>query len=76
MGTHTLIATGTRGAAIELQDPQLGPIAAPAPVPRFQGRTPLHPCVGPDTGQDNQAIYTLLGLSGEDQQRLREMGVI
>ncbi len=65
-----------RGAVIELQDPQLGPIAAPAPVPRFQGRMPLHPTVGPDTGQDNQAIYSRLGLSLEEQQRLRELGVI
>ncbi len=65
-----------RGAVMSLHDPVLGPISAPTPVPRFVGRTPLHPPVGPDTGQDNAAIYGRLGLSEEDLQRLREEGVV
>lgn len=65
-----------RGAVMQLLDPVLGPIPAPTPVPRFVGRAPLQPSVGPDTGQDNAAIYGRLGLSAEDLQRLRQDGVV
>lgn len=65
-----------RGAVMQLHDPVLGPIRAPSPVPRFVGRVPLQPSVGPDTGQDNAAIYGRLGLNSEDLKRLKEEGVI
>jgi crotonobetainyl-CoA:carnitine CoA-transferase CaiB-like acyl-CoA transferase len=65
-----------RGAVMQLHDPVLGPINAPAPVPRFVGREPLQPGVGPDTGQDNAAIYGRLGLGPEELQRLRDEGVV
>lgn len=66
-----------RGSFIELQDPQLGAIPAPAPVPRFVGRAAgAAPSVGPRTGQDNAAVYGALGLGAEDLARLREGGVV
>jgi crotonobetainyl-CoA:carnitine CoA-transferase CaiB-like acyl-CoA transferase len=65
-----------RGAVMELMDPVLGPIHAPTPVPRFVGRAPLHPCVGPDTGQDNGAVYGRLGLGEEELKQLRKEGVV
>ena len=66
-----------RGSFIELQDPQLGPIPAPAAVPRFVGRAAgAAPSVGPRTGQDNAAVYGALGLGAEEIARLRESGVV
>jgi len=65
-----------RGALIELQDPELGAIPAPAAVPRFVGRTSELPCVGPRTGQDNEAVYGALGVRGDELARLREGRVV
>jgi crotonobetainyl-CoA:carnitine CoA-transferase CaiB-like acyl-CoA transferase len=66
-----------RGAFIELHDSALGPIPAPAPVPRFAGReSPPVPCVGPATGQDNAQVYQAMGLSPEDLVRLKAQRVI
>ncbi|VTU19155.1 Bile acid-CoA hydrolase [Variovorax sp. PBL-H6] len=59
-----------RNALIELQDPELGAIPAPAVVPRFVGRTPGVPAVGPRTGQDNAAVYGTLGVGPEELERL------
>ena len=65
-----------RGTMIELQDPELGAIPAPAAVPRFPGRESVVPAVGPDTGQHNAEIYGALGLTGADLAALRERRVI
>jgi crotonobetainyl-CoA:carnitine CoA-transferase CaiB-like acyl-CoA transferase len=65
-----------RGATIELIDPVLGAIPAPAAVPRFTGRTRDVPCVGPDTGQHNAQVYGALGLSAAELDALREQRVI
>ena len=65
-----------RGALIELQDDKLGPIPAPGVVPRFTGREAAIPRVGPDTGADNSAVYSSLGLSPEDLDSLKREGVI
>ena len=65
-----------RGATIELIDPVLGAIPAPAAVPRFTGRTAAVPCVGPDTGQDNAEVYGELGLCAEELEGLGAAGVI
>lgn len=65
-----------RGALIELTDPELGAIPAPAPVPRFTGRTRGTPTVGPDTGQHNAQVYGALGLAAGDLAALRERKVI
>jgi crotonobetainyl-CoA:carnitine CoA-transferase CaiB-like acyl-CoA transferase len=65
-----------RGAFIALQDPELGSIPAPAPVPRFVGRVAGVPGVGPRTGQDNEAVYGAAGVGPEDLARLRARQVI
>lgn len=65
-----------RGALMDLPDPELGAIPAPAVVPRFVGRAAGIPCVGPRTGQDNESVYGALGLEREDLARLRASGVI
>ena len=65
-----------RGSFITLPDPDLGPLAAPAPVPRFTGRQAPSPRSGPATGQDNARIYAALGLDAQQQERLRREGVI
>jgi len=65
-----------RGALIELQDDKLGPIPAPGVVPRFVGRESRVPCVGPDTGRDNETLYGSLGLSPKDLDLLKREGVI
>lgn len=65
-----------RGALMELHDPELGAIPAPAVVPRFVGRTADVTAVGPRTGQDNVAVYGALGLAREELERLRASRVI
>ena len=66
-----------RGATIEMMDPVLGSIPAPAAVPRFTDRpAPAVPCVGPDTGQDNAQVYGELGVTGADLERLKVARVI
>ena len=60
-----------RGATIELMDPVLGAIPAPAAVPRFVGRTAPVPSVGPDTGQHNAQVYGELGLGAAELDRLK-----
>jgi crotonobetainyl-CoA:carnitine CoA-transferase CaiB-like acyl-CoA transferase len=65
-----------RGTTIEMSDPVLGSIPAPAPVPRFTGRTAPHPTVGPETGQDNAEVYGSLGVSEAELSALRQAKVI
>jgi crotonobetainyl-CoA:carnitine CoA-transferase CaiB-like acyl-CoA transferase len=65
-----------RGAIVEMQDPQLGSIPAPAAVPRFTGREAPIPSVGPGTGEHNEAVYGALGLTPADLALLREKRVI
>lgn len=65
-----------RGAIIELTDPQLGPIPAPGPVPRFAGRTFAMPEVGPDTGQHNAELFGRIGVDAKTLSTLRTEGVI
>ncbi|NQW93226.1 MAG: CoA transferase [Polaromonas sp.] len=65
-----------RGATIELMDPVLGAIPAPAAVPRFTGRKTVLPAVGPDTGQDNAEVYGELGLSSTQLDALVRARII
>jgi crotonobetainyl-CoA:carnitine CoA-transferase CaiB-like acyl-CoA transferase len=65
-----------RRAMLEMTDPELGAIPAPAPVPRFVGRTAPVPEVGPRTGQDNEAIYGAAGIDPRELERLRSLGVV
>jgi crotonobetainyl-CoA:carnitine CoA-transferase CaiB-like acyl-CoA transferase len=65
-----------RGALVEIEDPELGAIPVPAPVPRFTGRQPPALTVGPATGQHNAEIYGAAGLTAADLQALRERKAI
>ncbi|RCW63624.1 CaiB/BaiF CoA transferase family protein [Pseudorhodoferax soli] len=65
-----------RKAFIELQDPDVGSIPAPAPVPRFIGRLARIPSVGPATGQHNEQVYGSVGVSKEELSDLKASGVI
>lgn len=65
-----------RGTFIELQDPDLGPIPAPAAVPRFIGRESRVPAPGPATGQHNAQVYGELGLTAQDLAALRHLKAI
>lgn len=65
-----------RGAILEMNDPELGAIPAPAAVPRFIGRTAPVPEVGPRTGQDNEAIYGAAGVEPRELERLRQRGIV
>jgi crotonobetainyl-CoA:carnitine CoA-transferase CaiB-like acyl-CoA transferase len=65
-----------RGAIVELQDPELGTVPAPAPVPRYVGRAQTAITTGPETGQHNREIYARLGLDDAQLEALRAAGVI
>jgi len=65
-----------RQAFIELQDPELGPVPAPAVVPRFTGRAAPTLSVGPSTGQHNAQVYGALGVSQEELEALHTRQVV
>lgn len=65
-----------RGTLIDIQDPELGAIPAPAPVPRFTGRTPAAMMSGPETGQHNHEIYGRLGVDAARLEALRAAKII
>jgi succinyl-CoA---D-citramalate CoA-transferase len=66
-----------RGAIVELDDPDVGPLAQPGVVP-VMSRTPGRiTWAGARQGQHNADVYGgLLGLGGADLDRLRSHGVI
>ena len=66
-----------RGDIIYPEDPDIGAVPMPAVLPRFS-RTPGQVrFVGPALGEHNAEIYgALLGLSANEQTRLRENGII
>lgn len=66
-----------RGAVVEIDDPDVGPLAQPGVVPVFS-RTPGRIVwTGPRQGEHNAEVYGgLLGLSGADLEGLRARGVI
>lgn len=65
-----------RAAFIDLPDPELGSVPAPAAVPRFVGREAAPPATGPQTGQHNAEIYARLGLTPAQLDALRRAKVI
>ncbi len=66
-----------RGMIVEVDDPDVGPLALPGIVPRF-GRTPGRIAwAGPRMGAHNAEVYGgLLGLSAGEVETLRGRGVI
>lgn len=67
----------TRGAIVEVDDPDVGPLAQPGVVP-VMSRTPGRIAwAGARQGQHNDEVYgELLGLSRGELERLRSRGVI
>ncbi|TDM06613.1 MAG: CoA transferase [Ideonella sp. MAG2] len=65
-----------RDGIVQLQDPDLGTVAAPCVVPRFVGRTPPVLRTGPATGEHNAEVYGRLGLKPDELERLRQARVI
>ncbi|MGQ9676136.1 MAG: CaiB/BaiF CoA transferase family protein [Chloroflexota bacterium] len=66
-----------RGNIAEVEDPVMGPVKMPRPVPHFSLTPGRINWTGPALGQHNEEIYCgLLGLSPNDLARLREARVI
>jgi crotonobetainyl-CoA:carnitine CoA-transferase CaiB-like acyl-CoA transferase len=67
----------SRGAIVELDDPDVGPLSLPGVVP-VMSRTPGRVAwAGPRQGQHNADVYGgLLGMSAADVEALRGRGVI
>lgn len=65
-----------REAIIQLDDPILGKLPAPASVPRMMGRHNHTPMVGPETGEHNIDVFGTLGISADQIQDLRKRGII
>ena len=65
-----------RETFIDLPDPELGHVKAPCIVPRFKDVQTTAPTTGPARGMHNLAFYEALGLSADDQRRMRDDGVI
>ena len=66
-----------RGTLATVDDPVVGPVRVPAPVPRFS-ETPARPLPpAPSLGEHNQEVYGgLLGLGAAELAALRLEGVI
>jgi len=65
-----------REAFVKLQHPELGPVPAPAVVPRFARRAAPISTEGPSTGQHNAQVYGALGLDQEALERLRHGQIV
>ena len=65
-----------RRSLLELKDPEVGIVLAPAPAPRLS-RTPAHVrWPGPRLGQHTDEVLAEAGLSPEDVEALRAAGVV
>ena len=59
------------------EDPRVGPLAVPAPVPRMSETPPLFHSAGPALGEGNGRVFgDLLGLTAEAMAALKSRGVI
>lgn len=66
-----------RNTLMEFDDPVLGRVRMPSPVPRLSETPARVPRPAPEVGQHNAEIYGgLLGLSPAEIEELREAGVI
>jgi crotonobetainyl-CoA:carnitine CoA-transferase CaiB-like acyl-CoA transferase len=64
------------GAIATVEHEQLGSVRMPGLLFRMSGRGGEIHWPGRSTGADNDEVYEALGLDAEEQERLREMGVI
>ena len=66
-----------RGAAVSVEDAELGSLRMPGVVPKFTERSGSVRWAGPRLGEHNEEILSgLLGLSREDVARLRRAGIV
>lgn len=66
-----------RNAIVTVADSELGPVKMQCVVPRFSRTPGAVRSAGPALGEHNAAVYgDLLGLSAEEQDRLRAAGAI
>ncbi|MCH4151217.1 MAG: CoA transferase [Sphingobium sp.] len=62
---------------VTLDDPRIGPITLPAPLPRLSRTPPGLYNAGPSLGNGNDQVFQgLLGLSGAEMERLKTEGII
>jgi succinyl-CoA:(S)-malate CoA-transferase subunit A/succinyl-CoA:(S)-malate CoA-transferase subunit B len=66
-----------RGTLVSVDDPEIGPVQMPAPVPRLSETPARIGRPAPRLGEHNTEIYGgLLGLSSNDLEQLQNKGVI
>jgi crotonobetainyl-CoA:carnitine CoA-transferase CaiB-like acyl-CoA transferase len=66
-----------RGNLIEYDDPRVGPLTLPAPLPRMSKTPPVFRNAGPALGDGNQRVFgKLLGLAAETIADLKARGTI
>jgi crotonobetainyl-CoA:carnitine CoA-transferase CaiB-like acyl-CoA transferase len=66
-----------RGTIARVDDPRVGPLPVPAPVPRMSETPPAITHLGPPLGADTEAVLgTWLGLGAEEIAGLRRRGVV
>ncbi|MFB9261680.1 CaiB/BaiF CoA transferase family protein [Bradyrhizobium erythrophlei] len=66
-----------RGNLLDVEDPRVGALVVPAPVPRLSETPPVFRHTGRPLGADNQDVFSkLAGLSAEEILAARAAGVI
>ncbi len=65
-----------RGTLIDVEDPVIGRVKTPAPVPRLSETPARVPRPAPEVGEHNAEVYAELGLDAAALDRLRADGVI
>ena len=66
----------SRGTLMTVDDPEIGPVMMPAPVPRMSLTPPTVQRPAPLLGEHNAEVYAELGLSPADLDALAAAGVI
>ncbi|MCC7369959.1 MAG: CoA transferase [Chloroflexi bacterium] len=65
-----------RGTLTTIDDPEIGPVLMPAPVPRLSLTPARVPRPAPLLGEHNGEVYGSLGLSPDEIESLRREGII